>query len=164
MAGDALELVTTSASDTERVAAALAAELRAGDVLALHGELGGGKTCFVRGLARGLGVVGDVSSPTFTLMQTYPGRIPLYHLDAWMQARGEAFLSDGGAEWLTGEGVAAVEWADRVQDWLPAERFEVSFGHLGGERRRLALRWTGTGERLAAVRRAQAALESDQKR
>ncbi len=141
-----------SAEATEALGEALASLLGAGDVVALHGELGAGKTCFVRGLARGLGVEVPVASPTFTLMHTYVGRVPMYHLDAWMQARGEAFLADGGAEWLRANGVAAIEWAERVADWLPEARFEVRLGHVGVEQRSIEVEGLGAcGERVARL-------------
>ncbi|MFM7298848.1 MAG: tRNA (adenosine(37)-N6)-threonylcarbamoyltransferase complex ATPase subunit type 1 TsaE [Planctomycetota bacterium] len=146
------EFHSASARDTEALGAALGALLGAGDVVALDGELGGGKTCFVRGLARGLGISAPVSSPTFQLMHAYPGRVPLYHLDAWMRERGEGFLAEGGAEWLRADGVAAVEWAGNVRPWLPDARFEVELRHAGEDRRVLTLRWTGPGERLGALR------------
>ena len=142
---------TASAEQTEQLGARLAALLRPGDVVALHGELGSGKTCFVRGVARAAGVDEPVASPTFTLMHTYAGRWPLYHLDAWMRERGEAFLLDGGAEWLSADGVALVEWADHVRDWLPDQRFEVHLEHAGGDRRRVRLTWRGPGRRLAPL-------------
>lgn len=150
-AGFEVELESDSSDATEAFAARFAKLLRAGDVVALHGELGAGKTCFVRGLAAGLGVEGPVSSPTFTLMHAYDGPLPLHHLDAWMAERGEAFLSDGGADWLRGEGVSAIEWADRVAGWLPVERFEVRLEHVGPEQRRLRVTWTGAEPRLAAL-------------
>ncbi len=145
------ELLSSSAEETEAIGAALAALLVPGDVVALDGELGAGKTCFVRGLARGLGCRTQVSSPTFQLMHTHSGRLPLYHLDAWMTERGEGFLADGGAEWLTGDGVAAVEWAEHVAAWLPAARFEVRLAHAGNDRRSVRLRWTGPERRLEAL-------------
>ena len=101
--------VSASTAATEALGANLAQLLRPGDVVALHGELGAGKTCFVRGLARGLGVAEPVASPTFTLMHTYAGRVPVHHLDAWMQERGEAFLQDGGSEWLAAGGIASLD-------------------------------------------------------
>jgi tRNA threonylcarbamoyladenosine biosynthesis protein TsaE len=149
-----VELVTQSPETTEALGAELAERLRPGDVVALEGELGTGKTCFVRGVARGLGVEGPVASPTFTLMHVYQGRMPIYHLDAWMKERGEAFLEDGGAEWLTADGVALVEWAERVEDWLPPERFEVRIEHRGEGKRGLELRWLGSGRRLEGVWRS----------
>lgn len=148
---ESLEFETASAGATEDLGAALGRLLRPGDVVALDGELGGGKTCFVRGLARGLGVTVPVSSPTFQLMHSYPGRIPLYHLDAWMRERGEGFLAEGGAEWLRADGVAAVEWAANVRPWLPEARFEVELRHAGPEQRTVRLRWNGPGERLQAL-------------
>jgi len=148
---ESLEFESASARDTEELGEALGRLLRPGDVVALHAELGGGKTCFVRGLARGLGVSAQVSSPTFQLMHSYPGPIPLYHLDAWMRERGEGFLDEGGAEWLRADGVAAVEWAEHVLSWLPEQRFEVALAHTGPQRRAISLRWTGPQARLRAL-------------
>ena len=115
---------------TEALGESLGRGLGAGAVVALLGELGAGKTTFVRGLARGLEVEEPVTSPTFTLMQEHAGRVPLHHFDAWMAAREEAFLESGGAELLGGEGVAAVEWADRLLAWLPVPRIEVELRHV----------------------------------
>ena len=103
-------LLSRSAEGTEALGRALGRELPAGAVLALDGDLGSGKTCFVRGLARGLGVEGPVGSPTYTLMHAYEGgRLPLYHFDAWMEQRERALLADGGGEWLRADGVSVVE-------------------------------------------------------
>lgn len=152
---ESIERETASEEETERLAEELAARLRPGDVVALDGELGAGKTCFVRGLARGLGVEDPVSSPTFTLMHAYAGTTPLNHLDAWMAERGEAWLRDGGADWLRGDGVCAVEWAERIADWLPERRFEVRLVHAGGDRRRVRIRWRGPERRLDGLAAAQ---------
>lgn len=136
---------------TEALGESFGRGLRAGDVVALHGELGAGKTCFVRGVARALGVAGGVASPSFTLMHQYDGRTPVYHLDAWMQARGEAFLRDGGAEWLTSEGVALVEWAERVAAWLPKEHFAVLLEHVDSQTRRVEIAWHGPAARALEI-------------
>jgi len=124
---------------TEALGEALGSLLEAGDVVAIDGELGSGKTCLVRGLARGLGVTEGVASPSFTLMHTYEGRLSIHHLDAWMQERGEAFLADGGVEWLCSDGVALIEWAERVAAWLPAPRVHLALEHRGPERRGIRL-------------------------
>lgn len=124
---------------TEDLACALGTRLRAGDVLALDGELGAGKTAFVRGLARGLGVEEPVSSPTYVLMNVYSGRLELYHFDAWMEGREEAFLADGGSEWLRAGGVCAVEWASRVAAWLPLPRLAVRLAHAGTQARSIEI-------------------------
>ncbi len=152
--------VSRSSDATERLAAELARELEPGTVIALDGELGAGKTCFVRGLARGLESTVGVASPTYTLMHEYPGRIALYHFDAWMQGREEAFLAGGGAEWFSSGGVAVVEWASRVAHHLPEPRFAIALLHTRDPNRReirldvLArdLR-AGAAERLAALGR-----------
>lgn len=143
-----------SAEATEALAAAIGAGFEPGTVVALRGELGAGKTCFVRGAARALGVEDPVASPTYTLMHAYEGRLPVYHLDAWMEGRGEAFLEDGGAEWLHEEGVAFVEWAERVAAWLPFPHLEVLLEHTGPRRRRVTLRVVAGGADGAAARLA----------
>jgi len=121
----AVSLRSHSPEATERLGAWLGRYATPGLVVALVGEMGAGKTTFVRGLARGLEVEEPVTSPTFTLMQEHEGRLSLWHLDAWMAAREEAFLEAGGADLLGADGVAAVEWAEHVADWLPRPRLEL---------------------------------------
>jgi tRNA threonylcarbamoyladenosine biosynthesis protein TsaE len=142
MAADGSGRVFTSESPeaTAALGEALGRHLGAGCVVALVGELGAGKTVFVRGLARGLEVAEPVTSPTFVLMHELEGRVPLYHFDAWMSGREALFLEGGGAEYLGADGVAVVEWADRVEDWLPVPRLDVRIEHRGVEERRLVLR------------------------
>ena len=145
--------VSASADATEALGFALGALLVPGSVVALDGELGSGKTCMVRGIARALGVTDPVTSPTFTLMHQYRGRIPVQHLDAWMHARGEAFLADGGAEWLGGDGIALVEWAEHVREWLPVPRLSVALAHAGGDRRRIEVAWLDAPDTRGAIGR-----------
>lgn len=123
--------LSRSPAATEALGAALGARLAPGSVLALEGDLGSGKTCFVRGLARGLEVEAAVSSPTFALLQSYPGRLELHHFDAWMEGRERAFLLDGGLEWLHAGGVAAIEWGERLGELLPVPRWSIRFEHRG---------------------------------
>ena len=151
--------VSTSADATEALGFALGSLLQSGAVVALDGELGSGKTCIVRGIARALGVTGPVTSPTFTLMHQYEGRLEVRHLDAWMHARGEAFLADGGAEWLSGEGVALVEWAEHVRAWLPLTRVALKLAHAGGDRRAVEIAWLAPGDAPAAFGDALARLQ-----
>jgi tRNA threonylcarbamoyladenosine biosynthesis protein TsaE len=103
-----------------------------GDVLCLDGDLGAGKTTLVQGLAAGLGVRKRVTSPTFTLVQEYEGRIRLYHLDCYRLGGPEDLEPLGAEDWLGRDGICAVEWADRVQAGLPADC--------------LVLRLTGSGD------------------
>jgi tRNA threonylcarbamoyladenosine biosynthesis protein TsaE len=108
------ERVTRSAAETEAVGEELAPLLAAGDLLLLAGELGAGKTTFVRGLARGLGVTAAVQSPTFQLVRVYPGRVQLAHVDLYRLESG-AELTDLGLDELLDQGVVAVEWGDRLR-------------------------------------------------
>lgn len=141
-----LELSSDSAEATRAVAARLGALLTVGDVVALFGELGTGKTCFVQGLARGLGVAGHVTSPTFILMRQHPGPTPLCHADAYRLESPEEF-EDLGLEDILATSVLAVEWAERVLAALPEERLEVRLTHADEDRRRIAV--TARGARLA---------------
>jgi tRNA threonylcarbamoyladenosine biosynthesis protein TsaE len=118
---------STSVEQTRAIAMALAKTLAAGDCIALHGELGAGKTHFVRGLVEGLnGPIRQVSSPTFVLLQIYAGgRLSVYHFDAY-RAHGSAdFEGIGFSEILDQGGVVAVEWAERIEPLLPAKRIDI---------------------------------------
>jgi len=109
-------------------------------VVLLFGELGAGKTAFVRGLARGLGAdPGEVASPTFVLLTSHPGRLTLHHADLY-RLRGGGDERELGLEELPGpQGVLAVEWAERLRDWPWAEPFVVRLEHAGGDRRRVRI-------------------------
>jgi tRNA threonylcarbamoyladenosine biosynthesis protein TsaE len=158
MVGLERRFVSRSPEATEALGRWLGERLVAGSVLALDGELGAGKTTFVRALARGLGVSGPVTSPTYALLQTYPGRLELAHFDAWMERRERSFLAEGGWEWLGAQGVAVVEWAARVADWLPAERLAIEFAHHTPEERTLRLCVLGEGPRARALAELVAAI------
>jgi tRNA threonylcarbamoyladenosine biosynthesis protein TsaE len=131
--------VSSAPEATEALGAALGGALAPGTVVALDGDLGSGKTCLVRGLARGLGVEGPVTSPTYALLQTYAGRLELHHFDAWMEGRERAFLLDGGDVSFGSDGVAVVEWAGRVAEFLPAPRLWIGLEHRGVDRRAITL-------------------------
>ena len=131
-------ITTNSEQDTAAAGERLGGVLDAGDVVLLFGELGAGKTAFVRGLARGLGArPDDVSSPTFTLVQEYRGgRVPLYHVDLYRLEPGE--IADLGLdELIEGDGVVAIEWADRWRD-RPHDAIEVTIRDAGENRRTIA--------------------------
>lgn len=128
---------SSSAQTTEALGEALGRALFPGALVALVGELGAGKTTLVRGLARGLGIERPVRSPTFTRMQLLEGALPLAHFDAWRS--GSEALFGEGTEFLAGEGVAVVEWADRVRAWLPRPYLSIVLEHRGPTERRIAL-------------------------
>jgi len=124
-----VEIMTESPEQTMDWAAAWAKTLPRGTVIALHGDLGSGKTCFVQGLAKGLEIAGAVHSPTFTLVNEYRGRLPLYHLDLYrLHTENEAW--DIGVEsYLQSDGITAIEWADRIQHILPENTRHVRLEH-----------------------------------
>jgi len=131
------ERLTESAVETEAIAAEVAAGLRCGDLLLLAGELGAGKTTFVRGLAQALGVLGPVQSPTFTLVRVYRGPLQLAHVDLY-RLEGQTELGGLGLDDLLDEGVVVVEWGDRLTTGYERSR-RIEFEHAGGDRRRIRL-------------------------
>ena len=135
-------MVTESEEQTAAAGERLAGNLRPGDVVLLFGDLGAGKTAFVRGLARGLGAsADDVSSPTFTLVQEYAGRIQLFHVDLYRLEPAE--VDDLGLdELVAGDGVVAIEWADRWNG-RPDDVVEVGIEDLGEDTRRIRIERTG---------------------
>ena len=136
----ATEVLSAAEADTEVAGEQLASTLAAGDVVLLEGQLGAGKTAFVRGLARGLGASdADVSSPTFTLIQEYRGgRLPLHHVDLYRLEPAE--VADLGLdELISGDAVVAIEWAERWTD-RPAVAVEVAIEDRGGDTRRITIR------------------------
>lgn len=117
--------ISRNTEDTFRLAADLARELPPGCVLALHGELGAGKTTFVQGLARALGIDRPVGSPTFTLINEYPGSRALYHIDLYRVRDSAEALGLGLEDYLYGKGITAIEWAERIADLLPPDTLHV---------------------------------------
>ena len=109
-----------SAQDTFEAGRRLAESASAGEIYALHGDLGVGKTVFTKGFAEGLGITEPVCSPTFTILQIYEeGRLPLYHFDVYRIEEPEEMEEVGLDEYLFGEGVCLIEWADRIEDMIP---------------------------------------------
>jgi tRNA threonylcarbamoyladenosine biosynthesis protein TsaE len=142
-APDNASIVTSSEDETAAAGERLAGRVQPGDVVLLYGDLGAGKTAFIRGLARGLGAAADdVSSPTFTLVQEYHGRVTLHHVDLYRLEPAE--VRDLGLEELTsGDDVVAIEWAERWRE-APGDAWEVRLDHAGDEQRRIEVRAKAT--------------------
>jgi len=135
---------TKSADDTRALAAELAPFARAGDLILLEGGLGTGKTAFVQGFAKGLGVTERVVSPTFVLVRSYTGRMPMVHLDVYRLDKLQELIDLGIAELLDEEGVTLIEWGDVVTPALPADFLEVRLEPGDAEdERRLRIRAVG---------------------
>lgn len=141
-----LDAITDAPAETEAAGERLGAILQPGDLVLLKGDLGAGKTTFVRGVARGCGSSAPVASPTFQLVRIYPGRIQLAHVDLY-RLSSSAELVDLGLEELLDQGAVVVEWGDRLEATLPTplgrtwggamDAALVSIAHLGGDRRHL---------------------------
>jgi tRNA threonylcarbamoyladenosine biosynthesis protein TsaE len=120
-----------SPEDTLKFGQVLGSLLRAGDVIALIGDLGAGKTTLTQGIAQGMGIKDRVTSPTFTLVQEYRGRVPLFHFDPYRLERPEDVYDFGFEEYLERGGVVVVEWADRIAALLPEEQLTLTLMETG---------------------------------
>ncbi|HXJ81312.1 MAG TPA: tRNA (adenosine(37)-N6)-threonylcarbamoyltransferase complex ATPase subunit type 1 TsaE [Candidatus Methylomirabilis sp.] len=136
-------VISLSPDETRAAGERLGARLGAGAVVACIGELGAGKTCFLQGLARGLGVESPVTSPTFVLVNQYRGRLTLYHVDAYRTGTLTEMLDLGIEEFLHGAGVTVIEWADKLLPLLPAQTITVTITGLGDEPRRIVIEEPG---------------------
>jgi tRNA threonylcarbamoyladenosine biosynthesis protein TsaE len=144
-----MKVLSGSAAETQALGERLGSRLGRGDVVACVGPLGAGKTCFLQGLARGLDVTGEVTSPTFVLVNHYRGRFPVYHVDAYRAGSLTELLDLGLEEMLYGEGVTLIEWADKLTPLLPPRTITATITGLGDEPREIEL--DGPEEVLAGV-------------
>lgn len=135
-----VEIVSPSAETTEAAGERLGKTLGPGAVVALTGELGAGKTCFVQGLVRGLGAAVRATSPTFVLVNQYTGRVPIHHVDAYRTDSMTELIDLGLLEMVGGEGVTVIEWADKLRPLLPADSIHVHIAGVGDEPRTITIR------------------------
>ena len=132
-------LTTSSAEETDAAGHRLGATLAPGDVVALSGELGAGKTVFVQGLVRALGVTTGATSPTFVLVNAYRGRVPVHHVDAYRTESLAELIDLGLEEMMDGDGVTVIEWAERLQTLLPPRVVRVHIAGVGDEPREITI-------------------------
>jgi len=138
--------VSRSPEETRAIGARLGARLGPGAVVGCIGELGAGKTCFLQGLAAGLGVTSEVTSPTFVLVNCYRGRLPVYHLDAYRTESLSEVLDLGVEEMFHGDGVTIIEWADKLLPLLPPDAIRVTIKGVGDEPRKITIEQPDPGE------------------
>ncbi len=119
--------ISRSPRQTAALAARVAAVLPPGSVLALYGDLGSGKTCFVRGLAAAMNVTGPVTSPTYTLIHEYASTPPLYHMDLYRLGDADSLYTLGLDEYFESGGITVIEWADRIESLLPPQTLRLFF-------------------------------------
>lgn len=146
-----MHLISHSAKETMYIGKALAKNLKRGDIICLFGELGSGKTVLTKGIASGLGINNArVNSPSFVLIREYAqGRVPLYHFDLYRLKAQKDILALGYEEYLYGEGIAVIEWADRLKYLLPGEFLKVELFVRGESERRLE--FSAVGERYKGM-------------
>jgi tRNA threonylcarbamoyladenosine biosynthesis protein TsaE len=137
MSTSAETITTHSPDETVAWGRAFAARLRAGDVVALTGDLGAGKTCLVKGIAAGLGVSTPVTSPTFTLIHEYKGKIPVNHIDLYRLESPREVLAIGILDYFGGNGVCVVEWAEKISDLLPRNAWRLTLEVVDEQTRRI---------------------------
>ncbi|MGQ9600449.1 MAG: tRNA (adenosine(37)-N6)-threonylcarbamoyltransferase complex ATPase subunit type 1 TsaE [Anaerolineae bacterium] len=143
-----LDFISHSPAQTHRFGIRLGALLQAGDLICLEGELGTGKTCLIQGIGQGMGVVRPITSPTFTLIAEYPLPSPaptFYHIDLYrLEKPVDEVLALGLEDYLWGDGVCVIEWADRIRPVLPAERLWITLRYVDTSKRGILMRATGS--------------------
>jgi len=134
-----MRFTSHSVEETIEIGAGLAKKLKRGDVVALVGDLGSGKTVLTKGIARGLGVKNEryVNSPTFVIIKEYKGRLPLYHFDLYRLNKSNILDLEAYDEYFYGDGVSVIEWADKIRRFLPSKRIEVRLLVAGKGKRRI---------------------------
>ncbi|WHH57563.1 tRNA (adenosine(37)-N6)-threonylcarbamoyltransferase complex ATPase subunit type 1 TsaE [Petroclostridium sp. X23] len=126
MSSNGVVLKSNSPEETAHIAYRLGQALKPGDVLCLGGDLGAGKTAFTKGLVKAFGVREDVTSPTFTIVNEYEGTIPIYHFDVYRIHDADEMFEIGFEEYIYGEGISIIEWAENIKDLLPPSYFQIS--------------------------------------
>jgi tRNA threonylcarbamoyladenosine biosynthesis protein TsaE len=138
-----LDFISHGEAQTRRLGARLGELLKGGELVALQGELGTGKTRWVQGVGQGLEVEQHVTSPTFTLVNEYPGRLTLYHIDLYRVSLVAEALAFGLEDYVYADGVCLIEWAERVVEVLPPSRLWITFHHLDDTKRRITMQASG---------------------
>lgn len=121
-----MEYKSNSPKETANIAKAFAKTLTGGDILCLNGDLGVGKTAFVQGLVAELGVKEPISSPTFTIVNCYDGKLPIYHFDVYRIEDSDEMYEIGFEEYIFGDGITIIEWAENIKDILPKKRYDIT--------------------------------------
>jgi tRNA threonylcarbamoyladenosine biosynthesis protein TsaE len=134
------EKTTFSPEETKEFGRALAKELKVGSVVALSGPLGSGKTVLIQGICSGLGVTEFVTSPSFVIINEYPGKVKVYHFDLYRLENIEDFIKLGHEEYFYGNGVTLIEWAEKIKAFLPQQRIEIDLEILSEKERRISVR------------------------
>lgn len=159
-----LEITTASPGETEQLGFTIGSLLRPGSFLALRGDLGGGKTCLTRGIVAALAPQSAhlVASPTYAIMNSYPGDIPVYHFDFYRLAGDDDVAELGFEDWFYGDGVSVVEWSERLDELIPEDVLTLQFDYVGDDLRRITI--TASGEKSEFVLERLSGMHHQQKK
>jgi len=134
------KILSSSTRQTIKTGKKFAEQLKAGDIICLHGELGAGKTQFVKGIASFFAInPSEVTSPTFTLIHEYHGTLPVYHFDFYRLKNEQEALEIGSEEYFYGEGVSIIEWPDKIKGLIPDNALHVQLTHAGAQNREIRI-------------------------
>ncbi len=145
----ALQIISNNPRQTREIGLRIGRIVQSGDILLLSGNLGAGKTCLTQGIARGMDITEYTSSPSFVVIKEYQGRIPLYHIDLYRIDRTEEIGDLGLDDYLYGNGVCVIEWADKALGLLPAQNMLIKMEYLAQTRR--CLQFQPRGKRYIAL-------------
>ncbi len=135
------KIITSSPLETEEFAAEFANSLTGGEIIAFKGSMGMGKTCFTRGLARGLGFLGQVTSPTFALVNEYVGgRLPIYHFDMFRINTWDDLYSSGWFDYIEQGGVMVAEWSENIEEALPSSAIIIEISRIDDDKREIIVK------------------------
>lgn len=134
-----MKIITKSETETQQVGAELVKTLAPGSVVAMYGDLGAGKTAFVRGMTRGLGIDFPVSSPTFNVVNEYPGKVPMFHFDMYRLGSADELFDIGWDDYLERGGICAVEWSENVEEAFEPGTVKVTITKLGDSEREITV-------------------------
>ena len=154
---DVLHLTTRSSDETEAYGRAIGSLLKPACFLALQGELGGGKTCFTRGVVAAVAPESAhlVASPTYAIMNCYGGKVPVYHFDFYRLAGDDDVIELGFEEYFYGDGVSVVEWSERLTKVLPDDHLTICFEYTGDDQRLITISGSGTESTAIMIRLAE---------
>ncbi len=141
-----MQFETADPRQTKKLGEIFASLLEKGDLLLITGDLGAGKTTFIQGLALGLGIKIAVTSPTFTIVHEYPGPLPLYHIDAYRIERETEILELGLDEYFYGDGITAIEWPEKIENWLPQDAIEINIKKIMNQENKRVLTFMAHGK------------------
>lgn len=133
------EIISTNAEETVTIGEKIGKQVKKGSIIALEGGLGAGKTQLTKGIALGLGVYEEITSPTYTIISEYEGTLPLFHIDAYRLKGSDDFINIGGEDILCGGGICVIEWSNIIEDLLPEEKISVKITILEDGKRRFCI-------------------------